>query len=80
MAIITLSDITLGPGGNSGWYFQRTDAAGFLPYFSIQPLNGPEFAAEWFLTTGGYPYVNVLGISTQWCSHLAAVGDFQRPN
>ncbi len=63
---------TLGPGSSQGWYFKRSAKAGFLPYISIYPLGLDGYNVwepdKWNLTTGGYPYFNQLGISTQWCA------------
>jgi hypothetical protein len=61
---------TLGPGSSQGWYFKRPAKAGLLPYISIYPLGLDDVwePGQWSLTTGGYPYWNQLGISTQWCA------------
>lgn len=57
---------TLSPGASAGWFFARPNLPGFLPMLQVMPLN-PSFApGEWNLTSGGYPYVNQLGISTIW--------------
>jgi hypothetical protein len=70
MATFWNQNVTIGAGDTMGWSFAVTDAPGFLPYFSIQPLSGPESEfVGWALTGGGYPYQSALGISTQWCTH-----------
>ncbi|MFZ0088275.1 MAG: hypothetical protein WAL63_02125 [Solirubrobacteraceae bacterium] len=57
---------SLSPGASAGWFFSRPNLPGFLPVLQVMPLN-PSFAhGEWNLTSGGYPTVNQLGISTIW--------------
>jgi len=59
---------TLGPGQSVGFYFIRTANENFLPYISVYAWDQASDTQEWSLTTpGGYPYWNMLGISTQWC-------------
>ena len=63
----------LGPNASHGWYFKRPAQPGFLPYISIYPLGLQGYfvytTAQWFLTGGGYPYWDQLGVSTQWCQY-----------
>ena len=59
----------IGPGFSAGYYFTKTPKQGFLPYISIYPAGRTTWEpATWALTSGGYPYANQLGISTQWCA------------
>jgi len=58
---------SLSPNSSAGWFFARPVQEGFLPYLSVIPTS-PSFTDpdQWNLTGGGYPFVNQLGISTQW--------------
>lgn len=57
---------SLAPGSSAGWFFVRNKETGFLPVLQVMPMS-PSFASgTWALTSGGYPYVNQLGISTIW--------------
>ncbi len=57
---------SLAPGSSAGWYFVRQNVPGFLPVLQVLPLTPSATDAGWALTSGGYPYVNQLGISTIW--------------
>jgi hypothetical protein len=58
---------SLSPNSSAGWFFVRPVSGGFLPYLSVIPTS-PSFTdpSQWSLTSGGYPFENQLGISTQW--------------
>jgi hypothetical protein len=57
---------SLAPGQSHGWFFARPNEQGFLPVLQIMPLSPSFTDGAWALTSGGYPYVNQLGISTVW--------------
>lgn len=57
---------SLAPNQSAGWYFSRNNQKGFLPVLQVMPLSPSFTGGEWFLTGGGYPYENQLGISTIW--------------
>ena len=57
---------SIASGQSAGWYFVRNKEEGFLPVLQVMPLSPSFDSGEWALTSGGYPYVNQLGISTIW--------------
>jgi hypothetical protein len=57
---------SLAPGQSAGWFFARENLYGFLPVLQVTPLSPSFTTGMWSLTSGGYPYVNQLGISTIW--------------
>jgi hypothetical protein len=57
---------SIAPGQSVGWFFSRANRTEFLPVLQVMPLSPSYATGEWALTSGGYPYVNQLGISTTW--------------
>jgi hypothetical protein len=57
---------SLAPGQSHGWFFARSNEQGFLPVLQVMPMSPSFTDGSWALTTGGYPYVNQLGVSTIW--------------
>jgi hypothetical protein len=57
---------SLAPGKSAGWFFVRPKEQGFLPVLQVMPTSPSDTSGKWNLTSGGYPYVNQLGISTIW--------------
>jgi hypothetical protein len=57
---------SLAPGQSAGWFFARANLTGALPVLQVMPLTPSSTNALWFLSSGGYPFLNQLGISTMW--------------
>lgn len=57
---------SLAPGQSVGWFFARANLTGALPVLQVIPLTPSSTDALWFLSSGGYPFLNQLGISTTW--------------
>ena len=57
---------SLAPGAAAGWFFARSNTAGFLPVLQVMPMS-PSFTGNlWYVASDGYPYWNELGVSTIW--------------
>jgi hypothetical protein len=57
---------SLAPGKSAGFSFVMPKETGFLPVLQVMPLSPSDTDADWFLTSGGYPALTELGISTIW--------------
>jgi hypothetical protein len=57
---------SLAPGQSAGWFFVRDNLPGFLPALQVMPLTPSFTDGLWYVSSGGYPYINQLGISTIW--------------
>lgn len=57
---------SLAPGKSAGWFFARENLTDFLPVLQVMPLSPSFTDNRWYVSSGGYPYVNQLGISTIW--------------
>jgi hypothetical protein len=63
----------IAPGESVGWFFRRASEFSTLPIFQIiQVGEYPVGQGNWALTSGGYPYWDVLGISTIWSQATSA--------
>ncbi len=57
---------SLAPGSAAGWFFARSNQAGFLPVLQVMPLSPSLTNNLWSRAADGYPYWNELGVSTIW--------------
>jgi hypothetical protein len=60
----------LAPNQSAAWYFVGPSPTpvgpGPLPVLQVRPVSPSGTPGHWSFTTGGYPVVNQLGISTIW--------------
>lgn len=61
----TVLTASLGSNQSFGWRLGPF-SPGTLVYMAVIPVSPSFTSSNWFLTSGGYPYWNQLGISTQW--------------
>ena len=57
---------SLAPGKSAGWFFARENLTDFLPVLQVMPLSPSFTDNRWYVSSGGYPYLNQLGVSTIW--------------
>jgi hypothetical protein len=57
---------SLAPGAAAGWFFARSNVAGFLPVLQVMPMSPSFTGNQWNVASDGYPYFNELGVSTIW--------------
>jgi hypothetical protein len=62
---VKLGSTSIEPGTSQGWSVGTRDM-GLVAVFVANAVSPSFTDARWFLTTGGYPFYNQVGISTTW--------------